>query len=116
MTFLPARDGEEPVWNSDTDEVVVTVNGVAAAGAGILVIPVQCTYIIISISDVGSGGGEVLAVTSDATDINSGYYLENNAGGQRNFGFAVVPGTTLYMHTPGSEQMDINVIRFYTKK
>lgn len=116
MVFMPAREGEEPVWDSSTDEIVVTVNGVAGVGTGILAIPPQCTYMVISISDTGSGGGTVLAVSPDATDINSGYYLDDGVGGQRNFGLAVVPGSTLYLHTPGLEQMDINIIRFYTKK
>lgn len=116
MVFLPAPPGLEPVWNSDTDEIVVTVNGVALNGAGVIDVPQQCTYMIFTISDTGSGSGTIVAVSPDSTDLNSGYYIENELGGLRNFGTAVAPGTRLYLHTPGGEQIDVNILRFYTKK
>jgi len=115
MVFMPPTQGAEPIWNSDTDEVVHTVNGVAAAGAGIVVVPPQCTYIVISISDTTSGTLAEVMVTPDAADLDSGIVLGDGAGQDRNLGIAVSPGATVYIHTTAI-QVDINVTRFYTKK
>ena len=115
MTFLPTSRGTAPIWNSDTDEEVHVVNGVAAAGAGIVLVPPQCTYMIVSMSDVSSGTQEVF-ISPDATDVNSGIVLENGAGGSRWTGFAVVPGSTFYIHSGAGDSAVMNVVRFYTKK
>ncbi len=115
MTFLPAASSTAPVWNSDTDEEVHVVNGVAAAGAGIVLVPPQCTYVALSLTDISSGTQEVF-VSSDAADVNSGIVMENGAGGTRFLGFPVTPGTTFFIHTGVADSANVNVVRFYTKK
>ena len=110
MSFLPAQYDEEPVWNSDTDEVVSSLDHSSAT----IVVPAQCTYMIFALSNVGSGGGETY-ISSDSADTNSGVRLEDSVGGLRYFGMPVKPASTLYLHCPGTEA-DVNILRFYTKK
>lgn len=111
MTFMPARAGTEPVWNSDTDEVVVTVEGAGVA----VVVPPQCTYMVFTVSDLSSGDGGIF-ISPDSGDRNSGMVLEDGPGGIRNLGIPVVPGSTLYLGSPALSEGVINITRFYTKK
>ena len=110
MVFMPPIVGAEPVWNSDTDEVVV----LAEAATGSTTVPPQCTYIVLALAEEESGSVEVY-VSPDPTDQDSGIVMEADLN--RVLGFAVAPGTVINFHTLSSVlTINVNVTRFYTKK
>lgn len=115
MAFLPTSRGRAPVWDSNTDEVVIHVEGPVDS----VVVPPECTYMVFTISDITSGTN-IVTITPDAVDINSGIVLEDAAtgGGDRNFGVAVKPGTSIFLRVPSliADEADVNVTRYYTKK
>ncbi len=122
MTFLPSEPSLAPVWDSNTDEVVHVVEDLAsgsgvAGTTGVVVVPVQCTYMLFSIAIDAVSGVSLVFISSDVADVNSGIPLENGAGGSRWFGTPVTPGTELYLHTSGvGSEAVVNITRFYTKK
>lgn len=121
MGYMPALPGQEPVYNSDTDEVVHSIEGVASGVdanlAGVVLVPSQCTYMVFTVADIESATITPIDVflSTDSADLNSGQVLENAGGGNRNLGIPVAPGITLFLHTVEGE-VDINITRFYTKK
>lgn len=114
MSLLTPRPGHEPVWDSDTDEVVAAGIEDAATGDAIVKVPEQCVYMIFTIADIPSGGLNEVFISPDSADVNSGHVIEDK-GGNRAFGVSVVPGTTIYLHTPG-DVVDVNITRFYRKQ
>lgn len=112
MAFLPTTKGRAPVWNSDTDEIVVHVEGAVDN----VVVPAQCCYMVFTISDLTSGTN-IVTITPDSGSIASGVVLEDGVGGDRSFGTAVDPGTTIYLRVPNliADEADLNVVRYYCK-
>jgi hypothetical protein len=116
MSFLPAPPGCNPAYDSNTDEIVIEVEGAANVP---YVVPPQCCYMTFAISDTSSGMGSTPGVflTPDNADRDSGIWIDNSSGGHRHFGCAFAPGTTFYMHTSAAlgESVDVNITRYYRK-
>ncbi len=113
---MPAPPGCSPVQDANTDEIVIEVEGAVNVP---FTVPVQCCYMVFSISDVSSGMGSTPGVflTPDNADRDSGVWIDNSSGGFRFFGCAFAPGTTFFLHTREvlGDSVDVNITRYYKK-
>ena len=99
-----------PVWDGNTDEEVLAVNGSATFR-----VPDQCVYVIFTVADVSSGSNPDIFISPDGTDINSGFVITDSAPGPRFFGIAVAPGTLINLHAASGLSEVVNVLKFYNK-
>lgn len=102
MGFVTTQTIEQPPWDANTDEFVVSHVG---AGNVSYTVPAQCEFIIVSVDAIVD-----VFMSPDDTDLDSGLLFGSNAGDPR-ISMPVKPGTVIEFNATAA--VNVNVVQFY---